>query len=202
MGFSADVSAGDTLLASHYNNLRKDIIDTVGGHDHDGVNSRLLKFLPAGLIVMWSGTIGIIPAGWALCDGAGGRPNLLAKFVRGVATAITDPGGTGGADSATLTATELPAHDHGGATGAQSADHSHSGTTGASYVLNNAGSGGSNNGATILNSYGANNTGSHTHSFTTGGVSVGHTHAISSAGSGQAFSILPTYLALAYIIKT
>lgn len=42
MSFSTDVSAGDTILASHHNNIRKDIIDVSGGHNHDGVGSRLL----------------------------------------------------------------------------------------------------------------------------------------------------------------
>ncbi len=49
-----------------------------------------------GLIAMWHGLIANIPAGWALCDGTGGTPNLIAKFVEGVATAATNPGATGG----------------------------------------------------------------------------------------------------------
>jgi len=57
--------------------------------------------IPAGVIVMWSGLIANIPTGWHLCDGTGGTPNLLAKFVEGVATAATNPGATGGATSKT-----------------------------------------------------------------------------------------------------
>ncbi len=52
--------------------------------------------IPPGLIAMWHGLIANIPAGWALCDGTGGTPNLIAKFVEGVATAATNPGATGG----------------------------------------------------------------------------------------------------------
>jgi hypothetical protein len=42
MAFSSDVSAGDTILAEHQNNIRKDVIDLAGGHRHDGADSRLL----------------------------------------------------------------------------------------------------------------------------------------------------------------
>lgn len=38
---------------------------------------------PKGLISMWSGKISEIPAGWYLCDGTNGTPNLSGKFVRG-----------------------------------------------------------------------------------------------------------------------
>jgi hypothetical protein len=45
MSFSADVSAGDTILASHYNNLRKDTVNTTSGHTHDGIDSRVIANL-------------------------------------------------------------------------------------------------------------------------------------------------------------
>jgi len=53
--------------------------------------------VPSGLIAMWHGTIANIPSGWVICDGNNSTPNLLAKFVEGVATAATNPGSTGGA---------------------------------------------------------------------------------------------------------
>lgn len=59
--------------------------------------------IPPGVIVMWSGLISAIPAGWSLCDGTNGTPNLLDRFVRSVATATTDPGTTGGANSVSYT---------------------------------------------------------------------------------------------------
>lgn len=58
-----------------------------------------LSGVPSGGIIMWSGTIANIPSGWIICDGNSGTPNLLAKFVEGVATAATDPGTTGGGTS-------------------------------------------------------------------------------------------------------
>jgi hypothetical protein len=47
-------------------------------------------------IPFW-GTIAEIPSDALICDGNNGTPNLLAKFLEGVATAATNPGTTGGA---------------------------------------------------------------------------------------------------------
>jgi hypothetical protein len=45
MAFSSNVSFGDIILASQYNNLRKDVIDLAGGHAHDETDSRKLATL-------------------------------------------------------------------------------------------------------------------------------------------------------------
>ncbi len=68
--------------------------------------------LPTGIITLWHGTIANIPTGWVICDGNNGTPNLLSKFVCGVATAATNPGATGGEASHTLTEAEMPSHHH------------------------------------------------------------------------------------------
>jgi len=62
--------------------------------------------VPAGTIVMWSGTLASIPTGWKLCDGTAGTPDLRSRFVRGAPPA-TNPGATGGSDT----------HTHNGLTG-------------------------------------------------------------------------------------
>ena len=36
-----------------------------------------------GMIMLWSGSIGSIPAGWYLCDGTNGTPNLKDSFIVG-----------------------------------------------------------------------------------------------------------------------
>lgn len=36
-----------------------------------------------GIICLWGGAIVDIPAGWALCDGNSGRPDLRDRFVIG-----------------------------------------------------------------------------------------------------------------------
>lgn len=86
---------------------------------------------PAGMIVLWYGDINQIPAGWALCDGNNGRPDLRNRFVVGVGSeyALNDTGGTdfhtglstgsagghdhtGATQSTVLTASQIPVHNH------------------------------------------------------------------------------------------
>ena len=50
------------------------------------------NFLPIGSIIMFSGTMGEIPDGWAICNGENGTPNLIGKFIK----AWTSAGETGG----------------------------------------------------------------------------------------------------------
>jgi microcystin-dependent protein len=67
--------------------------------------------IPPGGIIMWSGTIANIPEGWALCNGAGGTPDLRDRFIVGAGGAY-NPGATGGANSVALTEAQMPAHSH------------------------------------------------------------------------------------------
>jgi hypothetical protein len=48
----------------------------------DGV---LANTLPAGTVMAWWGLPGMLPEGWALCDGLGGTPDLHDKFIMGAA---------------------------------------------------------------------------------------------------------------------
>lgn len=61
------------------------------------------SIFPTGGIIIWSGFLSNIPAGWALCDGTGGTPNLINSFIKGVATNATNPGTTGGSATANYT---------------------------------------------------------------------------------------------------
>ena len=69
---------------------------------------------PSEMIILWHGTIANIPTGWLICDGNNSTPNLLTRFVQGVATAATDPGATGGATSKSHAAHThtMPSHYH------------------------------------------------------------------------------------------
>ena len=48
-----------------------------------GVGTWQNSAIPSGAIVMWSGSIGSIPAGWELCDGDFGTPDLRGRFIYG-----------------------------------------------------------------------------------------------------------------------
>ena len=67
--------------------------------------------LPAGVIVMWSGAVNAIPAGWALCDGGSGRPDLRDRFIVGAGGSYA-VGSKGGENTHKLTSAEMPAHNH------------------------------------------------------------------------------------------
>jgi len=54
--------------------------------------------LPAGAILLWSGSIATIPAGYVLCNGANGTPDLRDRFVPGAGNTY-DPDDSGGASS-------------------------------------------------------------------------------------------------------
>ncbi len=113
--------------------------------------------VPTGVIIMWSGGLGEIPDGWALCDGLNGTPDLRERFVMG-AGVEDDVGDIVGANSLVLTAGQLPSHAHTGSLELAGA-HAHTSP--------NAPSGGSH-----THSGGAiNNSGSHTHSIRYGNYS-------------------------------
>ncbi|UII24682.1 tail fiber protein [Fulvivirga maritima] len=147
--------------------------------------------LPKGVICMWSGQQA--PAGWALCDGQNGTPNLTGKFVVGFGGSgdYKAIGNKGGAEHVTLSEAQMPKHDHSGTTGA-AGKHTHrishkasKNTTGDS--LNTYAMDGENHGTRHLNTDEASN---HTHSFTT-----------QKAGDNQPHENRPPYYVLAYIIK-
>ena len=162
----------------------------------DGINTASnFGLVPSGAILLWSGTVATIPTGWNICDGTNGTPNLTGRFVVH-ADADTGgtyaPGATGGADSVTLTTTQIPSHTHGAGTLATVANGEHT-----HQVLNNIDNGGGNGlstsagGARVSDSNTTSN-GSHTHTIT---GSTG------SAGSGGSHENRPPYYALAYIMK-
>jgi hypothetical protein len=83
--------------------------------------------IPAGIILMWSGSVASIPSGWVLCNGANGTPNLQDRFIVGAGSAYA-VNATGGSADATL-----PSHTHSlsasGTTSTADINHTHSGTT-------------------------------------------------------------------------
>jgi hypothetical protein len=71
--------------------------------------------IPIGCILLWSGTIITIPAGFVLCNGLNGTPNLADKFVMGGGGSRTI-GSSGGSFSPTGRTSVNGAHAHTGAT--------------------------------------------------------------------------------------
>lgn len=177
--------------------------------------------IPAGVIVMWSGSTGAVPNGWALCNGGNGTPDLRDRFIVGAGDTY-DPGATGGANTVTLTQAQMPSHSHSvgshshgaGTLSASNAgahthsiagtrlpgeftpnnprDHSHPSTTSFARGFGPVTGAEASNGAT-----GSGGAHVHTISGTTGAA----TGATAATGSGNAHENRPPYYALAFIMK-
>jgi len=171
--------------------------------------------LPRGAIIMWGGIVASIPAGWQLCDGSNGTPNLQGQFIVGASgSGGYTVGATGGTSSVTLTGNNLPVHSHaisvsgttdgGGAHNHTVVDNGHVHYSYGSGAFNGGGDGGA---------YGQNGTGYGARALQSAvtGISLTqaatHTHTLTvtgntnTSGSGVGFGTLPPYYALCYIQK-
>tara|TARA_B100001287_G_scaffold60683_1_gene48687 strand:- start:45 stop:1664 length:1620 start_codon:yes stop_codon:yes gene_type:complete len=62
-----------------------------------------------GMIMMYNGSSA--PSGWAICNGQNGTPDLRDRFIVGTGSSYS-LGNTGGANSVTLTTSQMPSHKH------------------------------------------------------------------------------------------
>ena len=100
----ASLGGGTSFVATPgFANAASDGVNTAGNFDA----------ITAGIITMWSGSIGAIPSGWFLCDGTNGTPDLRDRFIVGAGSGTYPVAATGGAATVALTQAETPAHTHG-----------------------------------------------------------------------------------------
>lgn len=139
---------------------------------------------PTGIIAMWSGTIVNIPAGWNLCNGSNGTPDLRNKFIIG---AYLD-------DTVAKTTVTGSNTQTGGSKDAIAVTHNHtltdSGHVHSVNITAVPGFGFVQGNDTATSSVGSRNTGS-----ATTGISI------ASAGESGTNQNLPPYYALAFIMK-
>jgi microcystin-dependent protein len=152
------------------------------------VNEEGAGTIPIGGIIIWSGAIGSIPSGWALCNGqtANGHttPDLRNRFVLGAGSGYS-VGSTGGESTHILTESEMPSHNH----GVTDPGHHHA-YTNPNYG-NYAGLDHDENGSATEYPYeDASSTGN---GLT--GISIQY------AGGGNAHNTMPPYYALAFIMR-
>jgi len=176
--------------------------------------------MPTGIIVMWNSTAASIPAGWQLCNGSNGTPDLRDRFIVGAGTTYAF-GDTGGSTSVTLTQATMPIHTHvlsGALTTGSAGSHTHTATAtvtdpghlhsvarglgaagvGGDALLSGSGFNSATSTTGITVNVGVDTALSHTHSLTLSGntQSTG-----GSGGSTQPHENRPPYYALCYIQK-
>ena len=139
----------------------------------------------SGMIMLWSGSTGTIPSGWALCDGTSGTPDLRDRFVVGAGSTYAVDATGGSADAINVSHTHTltdSGHTHGAG----------------SYKINTGGDAAqsSTNGAVFRSTITSSTSVTGTSASATTGISI------ASAGSSGTNANLPPYYALAYIMKT
>ena len=135
--------------------------------------------LPSGMILLWSGSIGSIPAGYLLCDGTNSTPDLRNSFIVGAGSTYSVNQTGGSADSIVVS------HTHTATSTVTDPGHFHTST-----ILS-----GSNVNASPGVQVGSGNTGT-----ATTGITVATTNATS--GTSGTGANLPPYYALCYIMKS
>jgi hypothetical protein len=137
---------------------------------------------PVGVIKAWFGTDTTVPAGWRICDGTGGTPDLRNRTLVG-AGGLYGLGATGGSADAIVVS-----HTHTGTVDSNGA-HTHLiGQVNATGIYANVGGSGPN--VSSSGNLSTNSAGAHTHTFTT-----------NSTGSSGTNANLPPYYALFWIMK-
>tara|TARA_B100001250_G_scaffold398192_1_gene406131 strand:- start:3 stop:1544 length:1542 start_codon:yes stop_codon:yes gene_type:complete len=151
--------------------------------------------VPQGGIIIWSGSTGSIPSGWALCNGSNATPDLRNRFVVGAGNSYSVGAQGGSKDSVIVNHNHTYGTSTGGAGGHQHTENAYrpyydsedsdsgwSISTEWSVVQNNKNIG--------------NAVGNHAHSFS------GTTNSASNSVNGGTNRNLPPYYALCYIMKT
>lgn len=216
-------TGGTTLTSAIYNEdherhisnaeaLNSELATKLTSADLEGLSS-----VPIGGIIMWSGSITSIPAGWVLCNGTNGTPDLRNRMVIGAGSTYA-VAATGGATTVVLAEANLPAHTHSfSATSSSNGAHTHSGSAASAgshthsgnalSAWGNWGSGSITEGtaSTGYQVQAIPSGGAHTHTLSINSDGA-HTHTISgtsgSTGSGSAHENMPPYYALAFIMRT
>lgn len=183
--------------------------------------ANLLSNLPSGtalavtgMIVLWSGTSASVPAGWVICDGQNGTPDLRDQFVLGAGGSLATSGGSSATTTGStslgslsvgntaLTIDQIPSHSH--RWWSSGLTYSSNGQPAVIGIQNGAGSyhtnlselGGGQSAVDFIETTGGSggpgsNTAANPHSHSIAGATA-HTHSYT----------LPPYRALFYIMKT
>jgi hypothetical protein len=142
----------------------------------------------AGMIIIWSGSLGSVPTGWVLCDGTNSTPDLRDRFIAGAGNTYA-VGATGGSANAIVVS-----HTHTATSAVVDTGHTHAPSTAGNTFLTVSG-GGLQIGSGVFG-----RTDNATTASSVTGITVNTTN--QSSGTSGTNANLPPYYALAYIMKT
>lgn len=138
--------------------------------------------LPSGMILLWSGSIGSIPAGYFLCDGNNSTPDLRNRFIVGAGNTYSVNQTGGSADAIVVSHTHT----------ATVTDPTHTHTV---SVANQGSQNGNVSGGGSMPTTASS-------TLTTAAASTGITVANATSGTSGTGANLPPYYALCYIMKS
>ena len=150
-----------------------------------GVSPPAATPIPTGAILLWSGSIGSIPAGYVLCNGNNGTPDLRDRFIVGAGSTYAVDATGGSADAIVVS------HNHTATSVVTDPGHNHQ-----FNILNTISNG--NNAYTAV----GGQVGTGTVTTETTGITVATSTTNANAGTSGTNANLPPYYALAYIMKT
>ena len=143
----------------------------------DSLGTASTGTIPIGGIIIWSGSTGSVPDGWALCNGSNGTPNLQDRFVVGAGSGYAVDATGGSADAVVVD------HNHGLSGG---------GASGSFITEVNSNREGRKSGSTFC-----------VDNITTSSGNVSYTRpTVNNEGVSGTNANLPPYYALAYIMRT
>lgn len=149
-------------------------------------------FMPRRTIILWYGDANQVPAGWALCNGQNGTPDLSGRFVVGAEASGMYPPRSKGGGELYLRVDQLPPHDHEAVLG-QDGMHHHSSTVDHRGFETESGGGQGLTDSKLTDSnftFNTNEQGLHSHPIK-----------IYNTGLGNVIDIVPCYYALYYIMR-
>jgi len=143
--------------------------------------------LPTGMILLWSGSIGSIPAGYLLCDGTNSTPDLRNRFIIGAGSTYSVNQTGGSADAIVVS------HTHTATSTSTVTDpgHFHTVPYANADAIGGSGAQPAYRGSATTNV-----------STATTGITVATATTNASAGTSGTGANLPPYYALCYIMKS
>jgi microcystin-dependent protein len=204
-------NAADSIISAYKLRVENDLVVTGNSQTLGTVKATNFEgdgIVPAGGIIIWSGSAAAVPAGWNLCNGSNGTPDLRERFVVGAGgdnPSVVGAGyalsANGGSNQVALTVNEMPSHSH----TIVDPGHAHTFRMGRETFsgANQYGLASMNSSDLVVNPNTSNGDTAPGIKYQPGSAVMNNTTGISinATGNGQPHENRPPYFALCYIMK-